>query len=91
MTDAMIKAFIETGNVPPVQGLESQLSSASNSEWLMYNYNMAKNAPNFQLSWDQILSPKAAQASLTNLSQVFLNQISPETFSNNMNKTIGAK
>ncbi len=90
LTDAMIKGFINVGDVPPVQGLESQLASAPNGEWLTYNYNMAKNAPNFQLSWDQILSPTQAQASLTNLSQVFLNQISPETFSSNMNKTISS-
>ncbi|HEV2662541.1 MAG TPA: substrate-binding domain-containing protein [Ktedonobacteraceae bacterium] len=89
LTDAMVKGFINVGDVPPVQGLESQLASAPNGEWLTYNYNMAKNAPNFQLSWDQVLSPTQAQASLTNLSQVFLNQIPPETFSTNMNKTIG--
>ncbi|HLZ81350.1 MAG TPA: extracellular solute-binding protein [Ktedonobacteraceae bacterium] len=90
LTDAMIKGFINVGDVPPVVGLESQLASSPNAEWLTYNYNMAKNAPNFQLSWDQILSPTQAQASLTNLSQVFLNQISPETFSSNMNKTISS-
>jgi raffinose/stachyose/melibiose transport system substrate-binding protein len=90
LTDAMVKGFIGVGDVPPVQGLESQLASAPNGEWLTYNYNMAKNAPNFQLSWDQILSPTAAQAVLTNLSQVFLNQITPKAFSDNMNKTIGS-
>ncbi|MGI9058160.1 MAG: extracellular solute-binding protein [Ktedonobacteraceae bacterium] len=90
MTDSMIKGFINVGDVPPVLGLDSQLASSPNGEWLTYNYNMAKNAPNFQLSWDQILSPTQAQASLTNLSQVFLNQISPEAFSSNMNKTISS-
>ncbi|HLG61557.1 MAG TPA: substrate-binding domain-containing protein [Ktedonosporobacter sp.] len=90
LTDKMIKDFINVGDVPPVQGLESQLATAPNSEWLLYNYNMAKNATNFQLSWDQVLSPTQAQASLTNLSQVFLNQISPVEFSNNMNKTINS-
>jgi raffinose/stachyose/melibiose transport system substrate-binding protein len=91
LTDAMVKAFINVGDVPPVQGLDAQLAASPNGEWLTYNYNMAKNAPNFQLSWDQILSPSQAQASLTNLSQVFLNQISPEAFSANMNKTISSK
>ncbi|MEO8953094.1 MAG: substrate-binding domain-containing protein [Ktedonobacteraceae bacterium] len=90
MSDSMIKGFINVGDVPPVLGLDSQLASSPNGEWLTYNYNMAKNAPNFQLSWDQILSPTQAQASLTNLSQVFLNQISPEAFSSNMNKTISS-
>jgi raffinose/stachyose/melibiose transport system substrate-binding protein len=89
LTDAMVKDFINVGDVPPVQGLESQLASAPNGEWLTYNYNMAKSAPNFQLSWDQVLSPTQAQASLANLSQVFLKQIPPETFSTNMNKTLG--
>lgn len=90
MTDAMIKGFINVGDVPPVLGLESQLAASPNGTWLTYNYNMAKNAPNFQLSWDQILTPTQAQASLTNLSQVFLNQITPEAFSTNMNKTISS-
>ncbi|HEU5227051.1 MAG TPA: substrate-binding domain-containing protein [Ktedonobacteraceae bacterium] len=90
LTDTMINDFIKVGDVPPVQGLESQLAASPNGDWLMYNYNMAKNAPNFQLSWDQVLSPTQAQASLTNLSQIFLNQISPQEFSTNMNKTISA-
>jgi raffinose/stachyose/melibiose transport system substrate-binding protein len=90
LTDAMVKGFISVGDVPPVVGLDAQLAAAPNGEWLVYNYNMAKNAPSFQLSWDQILSPTAAQAVLTNLSQVFLNQIAPEAFSANMNKTLNS-
>lgn len=34
--------------------------------------------------------PAQAQAVLTNLSQVFINQISPEAFSTNMNKTLNS-
>jgi len=90
LTDQMVKDFISVGDVPPVVGLDAQLAAAPNGEWLVYNYNMAKNAPNFQLSWDQILSPAQAQAALTNLSQVFINQISPEAFSTNMNKTLNS-
>jgi raffinose/stachyose/melibiose transport system substrate-binding protein len=51
---------------------------------------MAQNAPHFQLSWDQALAPAPAQALLTNLSQLFLKQITPQQFSANMNKTIGS-
>ncbi|GCF10004.1 substrate-binding domain-containing protein [Dictyobacter arantiisoli] len=90
LTDEMVKGFISVGDVPPVQGIESQLASSANGEWLQYNYNMAKNATNFQLSYDQILAPSAAQAVLTNLSQIFLKQITPKQFSDNMNKTLGA-
>jgi raffinose/stachyose/melibiose transport system substrate-binding protein len=90
LSDAEIKSFIAVGDVPPVQGIESQLASAQNGEWLVYNYKLVQNAPHFQLSWDQALLPQPAQALLTNLDQLFLKQITPQQFSNNMNKTISA-
>jgi raffinose/stachyose/melibiose transport system substrate-binding protein len=90
LSDAEIKSFIAVGDVPPVQGIESQLASAQNGEWLLYNYKLVQNAPHFQLSWDQALLPQPAQALLTNLDQLFLKQITPQQFSNNMNKTISA-
>jgi raffinose/stachyose/melibiose transport system substrate-binding protein len=89
LNDAEVKRFMDLGDIPAVQGLESQLSGAANSEWLLFNYNMVKNAPHYQLSWDQALPPQPAQALLTNLDQLFLKQISPQQFSDNMNKTIG--
>jgi raffinose/stachyose/melibiose transport system substrate-binding protein len=88
LSTAEVKGFIGVGDVPPVSGLDAQLSASPNGEWLLYNYNMAKNAATFQLSWDQILSPSQAQTVLTNLSQIFLNKITPQQFSDNMNKTI---
>jgi raffinose/stachyose/melibiose transport system substrate-binding protein len=90
LSDAEVKSFIAVGDVPPVQGIESQLASAQNGEWLVYNYKLVQNTPHFQLSWDQALLPQPAQALLTNLDQLFLKQISPQQFSNNMNKTISA-
>jgi raffinose/stachyose/melibiose transport system substrate-binding protein len=90
LSDAEVKSFIAVGDVPPVQGIESQLASAQNGEWLLYNYKLVQNAPHFQLSWDQALLPQPAQALLTNLDQLFLKQITPQQFSNNMNKTISA-
>jgi raffinose/stachyose/melibiose transport system substrate-binding protein len=88
LSPANVQKLIAIGDVPPVQGIESQLASAPNAEWLQFNYNMVKNAPNYQLSWDQALAPSAAQALLTNLDQLFLKQISPQQFSTNMNATI---
>jgi raffinose/stachyose/melibiose transport system substrate-binding protein len=90
LSDQQVKDFIAIGAIPAVQGLESQLSSAKNSEWLLFNYQMVQKAPHFQLSWDQALPPQAAQALLTNLDQLFLKQITPQQFSDNMNKTITA-
>jgi raffinose/stachyose/melibiose transport system substrate-binding protein len=88
LSDAQVKGYIGVGDVPPIQNLESQLSGVPNSDWLLYNYNLAKNAPSFQLSWDQALAPTPAQAVLTNLDQIFLNQITPKQFSDNMNKAM---
>ena len=50
---------------------------------------MAKNAPDFTLSWDQALSPAQGDAMLTNLDQLFLKKITPEQFASTMNATIG--
>ena len=80
---------IGLGEVPVVNGISQQLSSAQNSDWLTYVYNAVQKAPSFQLSWDQALGPTPAQAVLTNLSQLFLKQITPQQFADNMNKTIG--
>lgn len=80
---------IGLGEVPVVNGISSQLNSAQNSDWLNFVYQAVQKAPSFQLSWDQALGPTPANAVLTNLSQLFLKQITPQQFAANMNKTIG--
>jgi len=90
LADEEVKQFIAVGDVPPIQGIESQLASAPNGDWLQYNYKMVQNSPHFQLSWDQALLPQPAQTLLTNLDQLFLKQITPQQFSDNMNKTLSA-
>jgi raffinose/stachyose/melibiose transport system substrate-binding protein len=89
LSDSEVKQFIAVGDIPPIQGLASQLANAKNGDWLQYNYQIVQNAPHFQLSWDQALLPGPASTLLTNLSQLFLKQITPQQFSSNMNKTIG--
>jgi raffinose/stachyose/melibiose transport system substrate-binding protein len=88
LSDQQVKDFVAVGSIPAVQGLEAQLAGAANSEWLQYNYKMVQQAPHFQLSWDQALLPQPAQELLTNLDRLFLKQITPQQFSDNMNKTI---
>lgn len=85
-----VQKLISVGDIPAVQGIESQLASAPNSDWLQYNYQLAQKAPHYQLSWDQALLPQPAQSLLTNLSQLFLKQIAPQQFATNMNKTFPA-
>jgi len=80
--------LLENGGVPPVAGIEDQLAAQPDAKFLTLAYGMVRDAPSFQLSWDQALPPAQAQALLTNLEQIFLLQITPEQFSTNMNATI---
>ncbi len=89
LSDDEVTKFINNGEVPPVQGIESKLSSAPHSDWLKFIYQSVLAAPHYQLSWDQALPAQPSQAILTNLDQLFLKQISPQQFSTNMNQTLG--
>ena len=42
-----------------VNGIEDKLAASPDKDFLTYVYGMAKNAPDFTLSWDQALSPRA--------------------------------
>ncbi|MDP9985837.1 extracellular solute-binding protein [Arthrobacter sp. FW306-05-C] len=89
MTDAMIDAYINSGSVPIVNGIESKLNTSPDKDFLNFVYDLAKNAPSFQQSWDQALSPTAAEALLNNIDQLFLKSITPQQFAENMNGTLG--
>lgn len=88
-TDADTQTMIDSGAVPVVTGIESKLEASPDKEFLNFAYGLAKDAPNFQLSWDQALSPAQGDAMLANLDQIFLNKITPEQFVATMNATIG--
>lgn len=84
-----VAAYIKNGSVPIVNGIEDQLAATEDKEFLTYVYNLAKNAPNFQQSWDQALTPTAAEALLSNIDQLFVKSVTPAQFAANMNATIG--
>ncbi|MFF2243330.1 ABC transporter substrate-binding protein [Arthrobacter sp. NPDC058130] len=88
MTDAYVDNLIAGGGVPPVLGIESKIKASPNGDFLMDVYTMSKDAPSFTLSWDQAISPAAADAMLTNLDKVFLGQMNAQQFADAMNKTI---
>ena len=88
MSPAYIKTLIGDGNIPPVKGIASQLSTGANATFTTWCYQLVQSAPHFQHSWDQVLSPDQATALLTNLDRLLLKQITPQQFSAEMNKTI---
>lgn len=72
--------LISSGAVPVTNDAEAKIKASDQAEFLGYAYTMVKDAPNFQLSWDQALTAAPSQAILTNLSQVFLNKQTPQQF-----------
>lgn len=75
-----IKNLIGIGQIPAVAGLGSQLAAGPNATFTTYVYDQVQNAPSFTQSWDQALSPAAAQTLLNNLQQVFDKQETPAQF-----------
>ena len=73
-TDAEIDAYVNSGQVPVVKAAESKLASSPDAAFLQFVFNMTKEAPNFQQSWDQALSPTQATELLNNIDELFLLQ-----------------
>jgi len=89
LSDEEVSEWIAAGSVPIVNGTESELEAADNAEFLTFVYDVASNAESFAQSWDQALSPTAAEALLDNIAQLFQLSITPEEFAANMNEVIG--
>jgi raffinose/stachyose/melibiose transport system substrate-binding protein len=89
LTNDEIKEWIGTGNVPIVLGTQSQLAGSKDSNFLQFVYDTATKAKSFGQSWDQALSPTAAETLLDNISKLFQLSISPQQFATAMNAAIG--
>jgi raffinose/stachyose/melibiose transport system substrate-binding protein len=89
-TDAVVDAFISSGQVPVVKAAQPKLASSPDGPFQQFVYDMVDQAPNFQQSWDQALSPAQAERLLNNIDQLFLLKITPEQFASAMNATIEA-
>ncbi|PYI38711.1 sugar ABC transporter substrate-binding protein [Arthrobacter psychrolactophilus] len=89
LATAEVDAYIASGSVPVVNGLEDKFSTSDDKDFLSYVYTLSKDAPSYQQSWDQALSPTASEALLNNIDQLFVGSITPEEFASNMNATIG--
>lgn len=81
MTDpTYVQGMIDVGQVPAVTGLDEQVATGEFADFNSYSYAQVQNAPSFTQSWDQALPAEVAQDMLTNLSRVFLGELSPEQF-----------
>jgi raffinose/stachyose/melibiose transport system substrate-binding protein/xylobiose transport system substrate-binding protein len=75
-----VDALVKAGDVPAVTGVESKLATADNADYTQWIYQQVKNAPSFQLSWDQDLPADQATRMLTELQKVFLGDQTPQGF-----------
>jgi raffinose/stachyose/melibiose transport system substrate-binding protein len=80
--------MLSNNQVPPLADIGSLITGGTTS-FGGGVYSLTEAAPNFQMSWDQALPSAQATALLSNLDQLFNKQITPQQFSENMNKTIG--
>jgi raffinose/stachyose/melibiose transport system substrate-binding protein len=83
------KEWIDTGQVPIVKDAGTQLSGSKDADFLKFVYDVSSKAKVFAQSWDQALSPTAAETLLDNIAKLFQLSISPQQFADNMNKVIG--
>jgi raffinose/stachyose/melibiose transport system substrate-binding protein len=89
LSDAEVKEWIDSGAVPIVKGTESQLSSSKDADFLKFVYGISSSAKVFAQSWDQALSPTAAEKLLDNIAKLFQLSITPQQFASSMNQVIG--
>jgi raffinose/stachyose/melibiose transport system substrate-binding protein len=92
LDDATVDAWVKSGSIPVVKSAKDKLSSITDQNdaaWLNFVYDTAANAKNFAQSWDQALSPAAAETLLDNIAKLFQLSISPQQFADSMNGVIG--
>ncbi|ALV48480.1 extracellular solute-binding protein [Streptomyces althioticus] len=85
-----VKQWIGNGSVPIRLGTEKLLAEADNAEFLQFTYDVASKAKVFVQSWDQALSPTAAETLLDNIVKLFQLSISPQQFASNLNAVTAA-
>jgi raffinose/stachyose/melibiose transport system substrate-binding protein len=87
-SEAESKEWVASGGIPIVNGSDSLLSG-KDEDWLKFQYGVASGAKTFAQSWDQALSPTAAEVLLDNIAKLFQLSISPQQYADNMNAVIG--
>jgi raffinose/stachyose/melibiose transport system substrate-binding protein len=78
------QAQVAAGEVPVISGASSDFSG-SLASYDTEIYNNVQDAPNFQYSWDQAMTPGVSAAMLTNLSGIFNMSMKPSAFVAAMN------
>lgn len=87
-SDDSIQEWTDGGAVVGFEGVEDFIAGSDDEEFLNFVSTSLNEAQNFTQSWDQALDPTAAEQLLRNIDDLFLENIGPEEFSQNMNATL---
>ena len=86
--DAEKAAWVKSGGVPVLKNSDS-LFQGADAQFLKDMAGIANGAKTFAQSWDQALSPTAAETLLDNIAKLFQLQVTPDQWIANMNQVIG--
>jgi raffinose/stachyose/melibiose transport system substrate-binding protein len=92
LDSSSVDAWVQSGSIPVVKSAKDKLASITDKNdaaWLSFVYDTSSKAKNFAQSWDQALSPTAAETLLDNIAKLFQLSISPQQFATSMNAVIG--
>ncbi|AYY14039.1 extracellular solute-binding protein [Actinobacteria bacterium YIM 96077] len=79
-SDEYVQDLLDIGDIPAVADIEPLIEGHEHEEYFSFVYNMAANAPNFQLSWDQAIDRPQAEPMLEAIENVFLGNLDAEGF-----------
>jgi raffinose/stachyose/melibiose transport system substrate-binding protein len=80
--------WVKSGGVPVLKDADS-LYTGDDAQFLKDMSAIAGGAKTFAQSWDQALSPTAAETLLDNIAKLFQLQVTPQQWVDNMNGVIG--
>jgi raffinose/stachyose/melibiose transport system substrate-binding protein len=89
LDDTEVKQWIDSGSVPIVKGTDAAIATSKDAPFLKFVYDTSSKAKVFAQSWDQALSPTAAETLLDNIAKLFQLSVSPQQFVTNMNEVVG--
>ncbi|WP_150239653.1 extracellular solute-binding protein [Nocardiopsis quinghaiensis] len=72
--------MVENGEVPTTTNAEEAVADSPSPDFATFQYEMVRDAPHFQLSWDQALPPEVATPMVTEIESLFNGQSTPEQF-----------
>lgn len=79
-SEEYVADMVENGEVPTTVNAEEAVADSPDPEFATFQYEMVRDAPHFQLSWDQALPPEVATPMLTQIQSLFNGEITPEQF-----------